>query len=181
MTRKGCPACTGKAPTPNRNLLVEYPEIAAQLVEDIDPATIAPASGRRLEWKCPECQGQWRTAVGHRTRSGTGCPFCAEYGFKLGRPSYLYLVAAGNYDVIGIANVVEKGSRLSIYHKRGYSLVETWCGDSHSVRKAETELKKVLRHYEESNLPGEKTEALLQGQRHAVYKMAEQMGLEVCQ
>jgi hypothetical protein len=76
----GCPACAGYIATSKRNLLVLHPEVAAQLVDDIDPTTLTPKAMKKLRWTC-ENGHVWRATVANRTTirangHATGCPFC---------------------------------------------------------------------------------------------------------
>jgi len=75
----GCPYCTGRLPTPDRNLAVLHPELAAQWHPtrngDVQPDQVLPASRRKLWWRCPH-DHQWQATLQHRSR-GQGCPYCA--------------------------------------------------------------------------------------------------------
>ena len=69
----GCPACAGVIATPERNLLLSNPELAAE-ADGWDPASVAPSSGRKMAWRCSEGH-QWRAVVANRS-NGSGCPNC---------------------------------------------------------------------------------------------------------
>jgi DNA-directed RNA polymerase subunit RPC12/RpoP len=75
----GCPYCTGRLPTPDRNLAVLHPELAAQWHPtrngDVQPDQVTPASRRKLWWRCSDTH-EWQATLQHRSR-GQGCPYCA--------------------------------------------------------------------------------------------------------
>lgn len=45
----------------------------------------------------------WKTWP-HHILAGRGCPYCADYGFKLDAPAILYYIKIGEYYKIGITN-----------------------------------------------------------------------------
>lgn len=58
-----------------------HPGLVAQFVRDAEgkgrtPHNTPPMSKARFEWKCPICNHQWETRVGHRSK-GRGCPACS--------------------------------------------------------------------------------------------------------
>lgn len=78
----GCPVCAGKQVLPGENdLASRFPGIAAQWNEarngTLTPEQISAYSNRRVWWRC-ELGHEWQAAVGGRTKSGTGCPYCAN-------------------------------------------------------------------------------------------------------
>jgi hypothetical protein len=76
----GCPFCAGQRPTPQRNLAVIHPDVAAQWHPtrngDLSPTEVLPHSGLHRWWRCPDGH-DWTAVVSSRTKSGTGCPTCA--------------------------------------------------------------------------------------------------------
>lgn len=77
----GCPVCAGKVVLPGVNdLRSQFPAIAAEWDQAknglLTPETCAPASNRRVWWRCPRGHS-YQAAVGARTVSGSGCPYCA--------------------------------------------------------------------------------------------------------
>jgi hypothetical protein len=54
--RTGCPACTGQRPTPERNLAVLHPEVAAQWHPtgngNLLPTHVTAGSDRNVWWRC---------------------------------------------------------------------------------------------------------------------------------
>ncbi len=76
----GCPYCAGRKPTPQRNLLIAFPQIAAEWhpVRNgvVKPSEITPKSNGLVWWRCTEGH-EWPSKVSNRTVLGQGCPFCA--------------------------------------------------------------------------------------------------------
>ena len=77
----GCPYCAGKKAVAGENDLASlYPAIAAELHPtlngELDPSTVSASSNRRLWWTC-EKGHEYQTSVAHRTREGSGCPYCS--------------------------------------------------------------------------------------------------------
>ena len=79
----GCPYCSGYKASPEKNLLVSYPEIAREIhpVKNgkVIVGNITPHSERRLWWKCSRGH-EWNTKVASRTssRGTSGCPKCGR-------------------------------------------------------------------------------------------------------
>ena len=69
----GCPACAGVVATPEHNLLLDNPTLAAEAF-GWDPASVRASSGRKMAWECSEGH-RWRATVANRS-SGSGCPDC---------------------------------------------------------------------------------------------------------
>lgn len=77
----GCPVCAGKRVLPGINdLTMVFPEIAAQWDREkngaLTPEQVSPYSNRPVWWRCT-LGHSYRTSVGARTNSGSGCPYCA--------------------------------------------------------------------------------------------------------
>lgn len=77
----GCPVCAGRVIAPGENDLASTcPAIAQQwdLAKNapLTPAACAPASNRRVWWRCP-LGHSYQAAVGARTVNGSDCPYCA--------------------------------------------------------------------------------------------------------
>jgi predicted nucleic acid-binding Zn-ribbon protein len=77
----GCPACAGRHTLPERSLAALHPELALEWHRErngeLDPSRVAPASGRRVWWRCPTCTHEWEARIDARTLGRTGCPACA--------------------------------------------------------------------------------------------------------
>jgi Probable Zinc-ribbon domain len=78
---RGCPFCQGKRIGQDNNLKAKFPKISAQWHPtkngDLKPEDIAPASGQRIWWRCPEGPDHiWQATCGNRTGRNSGCPAC---------------------------------------------------------------------------------------------------------
>jgi hypothetical protein len=86
-----CPYCTGKKPTMTNNLIVKYPEVAAEWHPskniDITPYDILPASNKKIWWLCSR-KHEWQATPGNRTNRGSDCPYCARRLKKLILPGF---------------------------------------------------------------------------------------------
>lgn len=81
IARSGCPYCSGKLATPDNNLLVSFPKIAAewhpQKNNKLKPALVLPKSNKSVWWQCKTNKAhEWMAIVANRTQNGTGCPYC---------------------------------------------------------------------------------------------------------
>jgi hypothetical protein len=78
-----CPYCSNRYASDTNNLLIRFPDVAAQydLIknEQTDPALILPGSPTKRWWRC-EKDHSWFAAPSSRTRSErpTGCPECSK-------------------------------------------------------------------------------------------------------
>ena len=84
----GCPPCAARAKgrtraiaSPEESVLVLLPELASELIEDLDhpemtAATLKAASNDRCLWRCRRCGNEWSAILANRTRQGSGCPSC---------------------------------------------------------------------------------------------------------
>lgn len=57
--------------------LADFTDVAAELVDDLDPASIAAGSVKRLRWRCSVCGCQLERPVRTHTRT-PGCRSCAD-------------------------------------------------------------------------------------------------------
>ena len=61
--------------------LSEFNDIVKQIDQDLHPDLIpsktAAGSGKRVNWKCPDCNHKWNTKIADRTGYQTGCPKCS--------------------------------------------------------------------------------------------------------
>jgi rubrerythrin len=74
------PGSPGRAVRPTESLGALHPELVAELdperAHEVDPFCLGPRSGRKLWWRCPECDHTW-SAAPHERVIGGGCPVCA--------------------------------------------------------------------------------------------------------
>lgn len=83
-----CPFCAGKAVLAGYNdLATTRPDVAAEWhpTKNGTLATAAVSSGseKRAWWLGP-CGHEWETVIKYRTKSGSGCPFCAGKAVLVG-------------------------------------------------------------------------------------------------
>ena len=76
----GCPECAGKYASPEHNLAVKFPEIAAQwhptMNGDLTPANKAPGYIKKPWWKCRTCGHEWSAHIKNITQGGPKCKVC---------------------------------------------------------------------------------------------------------
>jgi Zn finger protein HypA/HybF involved in hydrogenase expression len=131
----GCPYCSNVKihPDGRNSLAISFPGLLSEWNYDkntrIDPEKVVFGTHRKAWWKCDTCDGEWRTGIVNRTRVGTGCPSCANYGFDPILPAYYYCMEISGTDGIwwykgGIAADVEfrKGRIKSSLKSKGMHL-----------------------------------------------------------
>lgn len=76
--KTGCPYCSGKRASEERNFEVCFPEIAKDSDKDkngaCQPSQFSPNSNRKFWWKCRKLHS-WKATIASRSR-GRGCPHC---------------------------------------------------------------------------------------------------------
>lgn len=80
----GCPYCSGRRASAERNLAINHPEIAAEwhpTKNKLSPTQMTPASSKKVWWLC-ERGHEWKTDVATRTLQGSGCPSCSNQSSK---------------------------------------------------------------------------------------------------
>lgn len=140
-----CPFCWGRVAEPGvSDLKTLFPEVAKEAF-GWDPSVVRPGSAKRYEWKCE--QGHtWHASVNSRTNPYTksGCPECAEGGFKESLPAWFYLLERVGEQQFGVTN--HPKNRLYEHSRHNWSEVEVvgpFPGDE--VLALEKKLKKWLR------------------------------------
>jgi hypothetical protein len=81
-----CPGCSGRVASPENNLLVKYPAIAAEWHptknNEKKPEEFTPSAHHKAWWQCHKFQDHiYTSSIGNRTMKngrGTGCPFCNQ-------------------------------------------------------------------------------------------------------
>ncbi len=119
---QGCPFCSGQRVLVGFNdLATLYPRVAAQ-AKGWDPRTVTPGSTKKFQWKC-EKGHTWTTTVNSRTPpTNSGCPECAEFGFKESLPAWFYLLQRPGEQQLGVTNKLR--NRLHRHAGFGWSEVE---------------------------------------------------------
>ena len=78
----GCPFCSGRKASAERNVAILHPEVAAQWHPtkngSLRPMDVTPGARRQVWWRC-ENGHDWQASVSSRTCSGTGCQFCSGH------------------------------------------------------------------------------------------------------
>ena len=77
----GCPVCAGKVVVAGDNdLASQYPHLAREWHPEKNgsllPTQVAPASNRKVWWRCPQGH-DYQAVVASRTQRGNGCPYCS--------------------------------------------------------------------------------------------------------
>ena len=77
---RGCPHCSGKVPMAGvDDLATLYPELAQEWDyaknADLTPKDVRSGSDRRVWWKCPSCQHEWKAVIRFRVKNKK-CPNC---------------------------------------------------------------------------------------------------------
>jgi hypothetical protein len=83
LLKTACPFCSGRRASATNSLEARVPEVAKEWHPtkngSLSPADVTFASGRQVFWRCSKNpKHEWRTSVSHRTRNGSGCPYCAH-------------------------------------------------------------------------------------------------------
>ena len=78
----GCPFCRSLRVSMTNSLETRTPEVAAQWHSSkngsLTPRDVVVGSNKRAWWKCPNgVDHEWQAMISSRTRSNTGCPYCA--------------------------------------------------------------------------------------------------------
>jgi hypothetical protein len=77
----GCPYCSGRRVSIDRNLVTQFPITAREWHPtknlDLKPDQVPPHSNKNVWWRCDEGH-EWETKILNRTSGGTNCPYCAN-------------------------------------------------------------------------------------------------------
>jgi predicted Zn-ribbon and HTH transcriptional regulator len=140
----GCPKCSGTF-VENQDWLDRAAAVGLRWVE------IPRGSRTPTLAECLTCGLVWKTNPGAVT-SGTGCPDCAETGYKVGQPGLFYWVERDNSQgraarKIGITNVASSKVRLSLWRRQGFSVVRQVTHENGAIiLRLEQDLLHWLRH-----------------------------------
>ena len=79
---RGCPFCANQKHCLHNNLEAEFSGLKQEWHEDNPPmSSFSPYSRAKAKWKClrnPCGCHEWEAVISSRTKSGAGCPFCAN-------------------------------------------------------------------------------------------------------
>ena len=124
---RGCPVCAGKIVVRNDNDLASaFPVIAAEWSYErngtLTPEQVTPYSNRKVWWRC-RLGHEYQAAVGARTNSGSGCPYCAGKkvlpGFNDLKTKFPEIAAQWHPELNGTLTpeMVTSGSRKKVWWK----------------------------------------------------------------
>lgn len=137
-----CPFCSGAEVLKGFNdLATLFPAVAAE-ADGWDPSTVTSGASQTKRWLCQKCGKSWKATVTNRTGNSSGCPDCAESGFKTSLPAWFYLLERPGEQQLGVTN--NKEVRLATHAKNGWVEVEV-VGPSEGELVLETEKK--LKHW----------------------------------
>jgi len=145
----GCPVCSGV-------VVEESTWLARATAVNIRWLKIPTSARRPTPAECLRCGLVWKPNPGGVT-SGSGCPDCAETGFKVGQPGLFYLVERSSAKgraarKIGITNVASSKVRLALWKRQGFDLIfQKQHDDGRLILNLEQNLLIWLRH--DKNLP----------------------------
>jgi len=127
----GCPVCAGREVVVGFNdLATTHPIIAAEWHPskngDLTPEDVVAGTNKKLWWRCDQ-NHEWQ-AKGNLRVVGTGCPDCAEYGFKPQKPAVIYFLRHPGLAArkIGITNTENKGDRIASFRSSGWEVIKEW-------------------------------------------------------
>lgn len=153
--RNGCPVCSNRLVVEHVNdLLTTHPEIAAQWHPTkngmLNPKQVALGQTRYIWWLCDKGHN-WKATLDTRSRSG--CPRCAKFGFSQDGVSELYFIENERLRSwkIGITGVGRAYDRLEQFGRRGWSVIVRLEADGRAVFVAERALLNWVR--KDLNLP----------------------------
>tara|TARA_B100000965_G_C19127131_1_gene555855 strand:+ start:186 stop:587 length:402 start_codon:yes stop_codon:yes gene_type:complete len=96
-----------------------------------------------MNWKCQK-KHKWETTIVQRTFNGSGCPDCAESGYKRDKPAWFYLMKKEGEQQFGITNFISK--RIKFHQRFNWITVEkTGPHNSYEVYETEKKLKSWLK------------------------------------
>ncbi len=105
--QSGCPACSGRVATSDKNLMRANPELCKEWNYTRNPKApneFRPQSSQKVWWVCSTCGYEWKAKISERSK-GTGCPCCAGKKVVKGindlATTYPELVSEWNYEKNG--------------------------------------------------------------------------------
>jgi hypothetical protein len=144
-----CPFCAGQRVIPGENdLATTHPELIAEWHPtrngQLKPTEIMAGHDRKVWWKCSE--GHEWSAPPYNRKNGVGCSTCANTGYGIGDPGYLYLLAKEHLGLqqFGISN--SPTNRVAQHKKNGWEVVDViGPADGRWILETETALKEFFR------------------------------------
>ena len=124
--KSGCPYCSGFYAWPGFNdLATTHPQLAREMAVDkgYDPTSYSAGSGKKVLWRCAEGH-EWKAVVGSRARSGNGCPICANLGFNISEPAWIYLMRHDSWNMLQVGITNEPTVRVVAHARNGWKPVD---------------------------------------------------------
>lgn len=138
----GCPVCAGRSVVKGVNdLATTHPEIAAEWHPirngELTPEEVVAGTNKKIWWQCHQ-KHEWRTG-GNLRLLGTGCPDCAQYGFKPQEAAVIYFMQHPGLAArkVGITNSDNKGDRVASFKSAGWQVVREWPMRGEAARTVE--------------------------------------------
>ncbi len=102
------------------------PELASQwhpeLNGDDRPEHFTAGSNRKVWWLC-SAGHQWEAQINSRSR-GIGCASCADRGYSVDRPGYLYLLKHPEWSMLQIGKTNFPDQRTAKHATTGWEVVD---------------------------------------------------------
>ena len=102
------------------DLKTKFPEIAKE-ADGWDPSKVLFGTHKKMPWKC-EKGHQWIASVTSRSQKNVGCPGCAESGYNIAKPAWLYLMSREGEQQFGITNFLDQ--RMKQHNSFGWQLID---------------------------------------------------------
>lgn len=149
---QGCPACAGKKVNVGVNdLAFLEPEISSEWHPtkngSLTPHDFVKYSNKEAHWKC-EKGHEWTAVIVSRTKMRSGCPSCAETGYRPEKTGMLYFLQNQTLQArkFGITNVDAKTIRLVRFQRAGWEVLFTLQSPNGYIAKdVEKEVKGWIR------------------------------------
>jgi hypothetical protein len=120
--KSSCAVCGGRQIVPGYNdLATTHPQLASEMAVDkgYDPHAFGWGMGRKALWRCSEGH-EWKAVVGSRV-TGTGCPVCANKGFNISEPAWVYLLENENWGMLQVGITNNPKVRLATHKRNGWT------------------------------------------------------------
>lgn len=151
----GCPNCAGVARVTQEVFLRRLNQQTSGGI-----SLVGPYRGytHRTQFRCNRegCGHVWSISPNRLTSAKpTGCPACAEFGFDVNKPAWIYLMSKPGQQQFGITN--DLAGRVQTHERDGFQLLDSiGPAPGHAVLAKERQLKDWLRNSIGLHIPGKK-------------------------
>lgn len=129
---RGCPYCAFKKCWPGFNdLATTHPDMLEEWdfgKNEVSPSSIIAGGKHTVIWNCQEHGNYQASTLARCFGAKSGCPSCAESGFRVIHSGLVYLLE--NTDLgarkIGITNTHKTRRRVDAFINRGWRLINSW-------------------------------------------------------